>query len=206
MKKIYSSLFLLLFAVCMKATSYTVTISGFSYSPATLTVSVGDVVTIQASGMHPLAEVSQTTWVANGTTTLSSGFGVKNSDYTFTITANNPIYYVCQVHAGSGMKGQLVPASTSTGLTESTLSLNSISLFPNPAKNTVSMNLNAETNGLLNAKLFSLCGQELQLIFSNKEINKGSNTLSMDLQVPSGIYFVEFNYNSERFTRKLIIE
>ena len=104
------------------------------------------------------------------------------------------------------MKGQLVPASTSTGLTESTLSLNSISLFPNPAKNTVSMNLNAETNGLLNAKLFSLCGQELQLIFSNKEINKGSNTLSMDLQVPSGIYFVEFNYNSERFTRKLIIE
>ena len=58
MKKIYSYILFTILAVSMKATSYTVSISGFAYSPSTLTVTVGDVVTISASGTHPLAEVS----------------------------------------------------------------------------------------------------------------------------------------------------
>ena len=107
MKKIYSTILLTIAAFAMNATSYTITTSGFSYSPSTLTVTVGDVVTISASGTHPLAEVSQTTWNANGTATLSTGFGNKTSSYTFTISSTNSIYYVCTNHVGSGMKGQI---------------------------------------------------------------------------------------------------
>ena len=53
MKKIYSVILLSIFAISMKATSYTITISGFAYTPSTLNVLVGDVVTISASGNHP---------------------------------------------------------------------------------------------------------------------------------------------------------
>ncbi len=107
MKKNYITLILIITFVVGKAATYTVNISGFTYSPATLTVNIGDVVTIQANSSHPLIEVDQTTWTAGGTSTLTTGFGVKNSNYTFTVSTTNTIYYACQFHAGMGMKGKI---------------------------------------------------------------------------------------------------
>ena len=206
MKKIYSVLLLSILAISMKATSYTVTISGFSYSPATLTVSVGDVVTIAASGSHPLAEVSQTTWNANGTATLSTGFGTKTSSYTFTITSASDIYYVCTNHVSMGMKGMITVSSVS--VKEQTNQISGISIFPNPAKNQFSVKFNSSENGNVTAKLYSICGQEIESLTVNKEFFVGTATLNFDLQnhVPSGVYFVQLNYNSNKITKKLIIE
>lgn len=206
MKKIYTILLLTIATLCMKATSYTVTISGFSYSSPTLTVSVGDVVTIAASGVHPLAEVSQTTWAANGTSTLSTGFGVKTVAYTFTITSTSTIYYVCQNHVATmGMKGQITV--NSVGLNEQNNVITNISLFPNPAKDKFSVNFNTAENVLVTAKLYSICGQEIEFLASNKEFNVGYNTINFELQstIPSGVYFVQLNYNSKKIVKKLII-
>jgi len=62
----------------MNAATFSVNISGFSYSPASLTVAVGDVITIQASGTHPLVQVDGATWNAGGTSSVTGGWGVKN--------------------------------------------------------------------------------------------------------------------------------
>ena len=201
MKKIYSVLLLSILAISMKATSYTVTISGFSYSPATLTVSVGDVVTIAASGAHPLAEVSQTTWNANGTATLSTGFGTKTSSYTFTITSASDIYYVCTNHVTMGMKGMITVSSV--GVKEQANQISGISVFPNPAKNQFSVKFNSSENGNVTAKLYSICGQEIESLTVNKEFFVGTTTLNFDLQnqIPAGVYFVQLNYNSKKITK-----
>lgn len=206
MKKIYSVLLLSIFAIGMKATSYTITTSGFSYSPATLTVTVGDVVTISASGSHPLAEVSQATWNAAGTATLSTGFGNKTSAYTFTITSANDIYYVCTNHVSMGMKGMITVSTV--GVKEVTDAVSNISLFPNPAKNQFSVKFNSTDNGNVSAKIYSICGQEIESLVMNKEFNSGVTTLNFDLQnrIPAGVYFVQLNYNSKKVTRKLIID
>lgn len=206
MKKIYSVLLLSILAISMKATSYTVSISGFSYSPATLTVSVGDVVTIAASGSHPLAEVSQTTWNANGTATLSTGFGTKTSNYTFTITSASDIYYVCTNHVSMGMKGVITVSSV--GIKEQTNQISGINVFPNPAKNQFSVKFNSSENGNVTAKLYSICGQEIESLIVNKDFFVGTTTLNFDLQnhIPAGVYFVQLNYNSKKITKKLIIE
>jgi len=204
MKKIYSVILLSIFVISMKATSYTVTISGFAYTPSTLNVLVGDVVTISASGNHPLAEVSQATWNAAGTATLSSGFGNKTSTFTFTITAATDIYYVCTNHVGSGMKGKILAGTV--GVKEETDAISNISLFPNPAKNQFSVKFNS--NGNVSAKIYSICGQEIESLVVNKEFNDGVTTLDFDLQnlIPAGVYFVQLNYNSKKVTRKLIID
>lgn len=206
MKKIYSVLLLSILAIGMKATSYTITTSGFSYSPATLTVTVGDVVTISASGSHPLAEVSQATWNAAGTATLSTGFGNKTSAYTFTITSANDIYYVCTNHVSMGMKGMITVSTV--GVKEVTDAVSNISLFPNPAKNQFSVKFNSTDNGNVSAKIYSICGQEIESLVMNKEFNSGVTTLNFDLQnrIPAGVYFVQLNYNSKKVTRKLIID
>ncbi len=206
MKKIYSILLLSLTTLCMNATSYTITTVGTAYSPPTLNVSVGDVVTIAASGTHPLAEVSQTTWMANGTTTLSSGFGNKTSNYTFTITSTTSIYYVCVNHVSMGMKGQINVSTV--GINEQTEAFENINLFPNPAKDNFSIKFNATENGNVTVKLYSLCGQEIESLILNKEFHSGVNTLNLKLQnaITAGVYFVELNYNSKKIISKLMIE
>jgi len=206
MKKIYSVILLSILAISMKATSYTITTSGLSYSPSTLTVTVGDVVTISASGTHPLAEVSQATWNANGTATLSTGFGNKTSTYTFTITAATDIYYVCTNHVGSGMKGKIIVSTV--GIKEQNESIANVSLFPNPAKDQFSVKFNSTENGNVTVKLYSICGQEIESLVVNKDFNAGVTTLNFDLQnrIPAGVYFVQLNYSSKKVTKKLIID
>lgn len=206
MKKIYSVILLSILAVSMKATSYTITTVGNTYSPASLNALVGDVITISASGTHPLAEVSQTTWNANGTATLSTGFGNKSTAYTFTITAATNIYYVCINHVGMGMKGIITVGTV--GVKEEAEAISNISLFPNPAKNQFSVKFNSADNGNVTAKIYSICGQEIESLVMNKEFSAGVTTLNFDLQnrIPAGVYFVQLNYNSRKVTRKLIID
>ena len=109
MKKIYSIITLVLATVCVKAATHNINISGFTYSPATISVQVGDVIIIQADATHPLVEVDAATWNANGNTPMAGGFGTKTSTYPFTATTSSqPIYYVCRDHVGMGMKGMIL--------------------------------------------------------------------------------------------------
>jgi plastocyanin len=191
----------------MKATSYTVTIIGTTYSPATLTVTVGDVVTIQASGSHPLVEVSQASWSATppNNTPLVGGFGTKTSDYTFTVTTANTIYYMCQFHGSMGMKGMISVATT--GINEQDLNSSSVHVFPNPAKDKFNVRLNSSDNQIT-VKLYSICGQEMESLSYRKEIISGVCTINIDLQnkVPAGVYFLQLTSNSKKVTRKVIID
>ncbi len=107
-KKIVLLLLLSGFIFNLKATNYTVAISGLTYSPNLLTVFIGDVVTLQASAAHPLRQVSKATWDANGTTAVAGGWGTKTANYVYTPGIADTIYYICTAHVGLGMKGKLI--------------------------------------------------------------------------------------------------
>ena len=55
---------------------YTITSAGLAYSPDTLYCNVGDVVTFDVGGNHNAVEVSEATWLSNGSTPLSGGFNI----------------------------------------------------------------------------------------------------------------------------------
>lgn len=206
MKKIYLLFFIAVLSLGMKATSYTVSIVGTSYSPATLTVSVGDVVTIQASGNHPLVEVSQASWNANSNTPSGAGFGTKTSNYTFTVSTTNTIYYMCQIHGPSmGMKGMITVSTT--GINEQDINSNNVLVFPNPAKDKFTVKLNSSDNNMI-VKLYSICGQEMESLVFKKESIAGVCSISVDLQnkVPAGVYFLQLTSNSKKVTKKVIID
>jgi len=190
----------------MKATSYTVTISGFNYFNADLTVSVGDVVTISASPKHPLIEVSQANWDAGANTVLPSGFGTKTSNYTFTVTSTNTIYYGCQFHIGMGMKGTI--SVNAVGIKEQSSAIDNVSLFPNPTKSKFSLQFNASESGNAIAKLYSVSGQQIESFTVAEKYNVGLNTIHIDLQnkIPAGLYILTLNYNSKTVIRKVIVE
>ena len=86
---------------------------GNTFSPDTLTVTVGDSVTFNIDSTHNAVEVDQATWLANGTTS-NGGFNIPFGGGTFTPTAAQTYYYVCQPHAGGGMKGVIVASAAPT--------------------------------------------------------------------------------------------
>ncbi len=90
--------------------AYTVSMSGLTFSPATLNAKVGDMVTFELAGSHTATQVDQAVWDANGTTPLSGGFRFTAGTSTYTIEASDAgtIYYVCEPHVASGMKGTIV--------------------------------------------------------------------------------------------------
>jgi plastocyanin len=109
MKKSYILIFIISFlSVSVFGAQFTVITSGFTYSPATTNAAVGDTINFAASTTHPTTQVSQATWNANGSTPLAGGFGVHTSNFMYVITAPGNIYFVCQNHVSSGMKGQIV--------------------------------------------------------------------------------------------------
>lgn len=154
-----------------------------------------------------MAEVSQTTWNANGTATLSTGFGVKTSSFTFTVTNVGDIYYVCQNHVSMGMKG-MITVTSPTGISEMGTSITDVKLFPNPVKNNLSVQFNASNEGNVSAKIYSICGKEVETLSYNKDFQAGVTILNFNLQnkIPAGIYFIQLNSHSKTITRKFIVE
>ncbi len=207
MKKIYLTFLLSIAMLVIRAASFNITISGFAYSPSTLTVSIGDVVTIAATGNHPLVEVDLANYTAGTPNAVAGGWGTKTTAYTFTITSANSIYYGCGNHMGMGMKGK-IDVNGGVGIFENKTVIGNISLFPNPAKEKISVKINATQSGALSAKLFSVCGQEVQQLATNKELLSGENVFVMDINknIPAGVYFMELTFNSKKYVRKVIID
>lgn len=80
---------------------------GLAFTIDTLYVNVGDSVNFQIGASHNAVEVSQATWLANGTIS-NGGFSVGFGGGGIIINTIGTYYYVCQPHAGLGMKGIII--------------------------------------------------------------------------------------------------
>lgn len=89
-------------------TTDTVKVVNFSYEPSDLTINVGDTVKFEGNDSHPLVQVSQETWDANGNTPLSGGFAFSSGSGEVGFKDAGTYYYVCTAHvASNGMKGKI---------------------------------------------------------------------------------------------------
>ncbi len=209
MKKIYLILFVCIAFLGTKATTYTVAVSGFAFSPATLNINIGDMVVFTGlnGGGHPTAQVSSATWVADGTTTLTAGWGVKTADFTYTATTVGTVYYVCQFHVGTfSMKGTINVGAVGINETSNLLQ-NTISLFPNPAQNNINVSFALSNASNVSIKLFNAIGQEVKVLTPNTNLPEGNYNYNYDLPatLATGNYFLEVSSNNKLVTKKLII-
>src|SRR5437868_9473712 len=103
---------LMLFFSTSYGTIHTVNVSGFTFSPNTMTIVSGDTVIFATGGGHNASEVSEPTWNSNGTTHLNGGFQVPFGGGSAVLTLVGTHFYVCQAHASMGMKAQIevIPA------------------------------------------------------------------------------------------------
>lgn len=93
-----------------------------------------------------------------------------------------------------------------TGNTIPISELDNISIFPNPATNTINIEFNLSKDQYVNIDLFNIKGGFITTITNGKVHYKGYNILSFDISsISNGVYFIKDNINGKATQRKLII-
>jgi plastocyanin len=200
MKK-YIVLFLSLFMVVVLNAQQTFIInsSGFSFSPSTVTVNQGDIVRFNVGSAHPVVQVSQSTWNANGTTALPGGFSFPSGTGDYTAGAPGTYYYVCSDHIGLGMKGTIIVNGVN-GINDSKLK-NEIKVFPNPSRDFIIFE--SSSNLIVQEiRILDITGKAVRILhepeFSNEQVRINIENLS------NGLYFILMKSDEGVVSGKLI--
>ena len=199
MKKILLCLFLLIVLTTFGySKQYTITNSGFSFSPSTLTINVGDTVNFTLSSIHNAREVDQATWNANDNTS-NGGFNTPDGGGMVIFNQAGTVYYVCEYHASMGMKG-IINVSSITGVETKNQSIPDkfilMQNYPNPfnPSTTIRYGLASESN--VSIKIYNLAGQQLKELISKKE-TAGFHEVNFNAdKLASGIYFYRITATS----------
>lgn len=203
MKKIILSVLLFSSVTAGFCKTWAITNSGFAFSPATLTINLGDSVKFTLGGSHNAVEVSEATWNENGNTPLpgfSTAFGgglVLPGQLTM-----GTHFYVCSPHASFGMKGTIIVQNT-TGITRNS-SNEGISIFPNPSNGNFQLEINSsKVTGNYLLEVYDLQGNKP---YKNSDL-KPQNSYRIDISsLPKGIYFVKLFDGAEIYIRQIIIQ
>jgi plastocyanin len=168
---------LLLLAFPFALHAQTISTQGFSFNPATLTVTAGTTITLNIGGQHTMTEVDEATWNANGNT-WNGGFNFDGGTHELTLDIPGTYYYVCVPHASMGMKGQII-AESNTGV-EGPIDLVPVKVHPNP----VSTDLFITTQVPATAQLLDATGR----VVVQRTI-QGNDRIPVS-DVPQGTYLV----------------
>jgi len=175
------------------AATHTVTNSGFTFSPATITIAPGDTVNFVLASIHNAIQVNKTTWDANGNTS-NGGFQTPFGGGIVILQQSGTYYYVCQNHASMGMKG-IINVATSTGITSGPnnnptrfeLDQN----YPNPFNPTTTISFSIPASSYVTLKIYSLLGVEVQTL-TQQSYTPGVYTLTWNASgIGSGVYFYQ---------------
>ncbi len=199
MKKSIFSILLLLISITCFCTTITITNSGTTFTPDTITINVGDSVQFTLSSSHNAIEVSEVTWNSNGNTS-NSGFSTAFGGG-LVLPAQLSVgahYYVCSKHAAMGMKGVII-VEAPTEIIENKLQAN-LSIYPNPTPSILNINYSGKEL-LQSIKLYNLMGK---LVYENTKITSFINSISIDF-LNAGIYLLETTTAKEKYVQNIYI-
>lgn len=131
-----------------------------------------------------------TTWVKSMT-----GLPPNTTFYDIVVDSND----VCFIATGDG----IYKSSMLTSVKENNDVVNSLTISPNPSNGKFTLELEETKNGMANEKveIFNMLGEK---VYSEKVLNPKSLTLNLD--VPNGIYLVQFKTsNCGIISKKIII-
>ena len=214
MKTIILLLIMMLAIPCISfSKTYTITNSGFTFSPSTLTVNVGDTVNFVLENIHNARQVDQSTWDANGNTS-NGGFDTPDGGGMVVLNQVGTVYYVCKYHASLGMKGTITVNAT-TGISSETSSLPQSYLlmqnYPNPFNPTTEISYALPYESKITLSIYDLTGKEVTKLVNNTE-SAGYHSVNFSAaDLSSGIYFYRIEAvamdGSNKFsdTKKLVL-
>lgn len=119
------------------------------------------------------------------------------------------------VNNNGGNSGDAVVATMSLGLTPSSstgiLSLNdvatTISVFPNPSNENLTLQYHLISEGFVNATLYNLQGQKISVLFNdNQNVGFQSKTIIYPQGLEAGVYIVKLSQNGKELAERMLIK
>ncbi|NJM16664.1 MAG: T9SS type A sorting domain-containing protein [Bacteroidales bacterium] len=132
--KVFFAFFMFALCATVFPKTWTITNSGTSFSPGSLTINLGDSIEFDLGGGHNSVEVNKTTWDANGNAPLEGGWETPFGGGLVLAEklTEGTHYFVCDPHASFGMKGTIVvQAATDVAINGQEPGF---TVFPNPAE------------------------------------------------------------------------
>jgi plastocyanin len=204
---------ILLIAIIMASTigvgfaaKKTITNVGFTFSPDTLTIEVGEDVEFNLENAHNAVEVTKETWDANGNTRKSGGFSVPFGGGEVVFPTAGTYYYVCEPHASVGMKGVII-VKVATAISSVTNDNSTFDVFPNPASDFVTFSYTLNSSSIVNIRLTNVAGVEVaNILKESQDPGQYKNTYSLKNDLAPGIYYVSFISDNQSYINKIIIK
>jgi len=208
LKKAYMFLIVLLVATGSGfSTTHTIVNSGFTFSPSSISISLGDTVKFVLSSNHNAREVDQATWNANGATS-NGGFNLPFGGGTVVLSNSGIYYYVCSPHASGGMKGTITVNSTSDVETIGETIPNDFILmqnYPNPFNPATTISFSIPAPSYVSLRVFNLLGKEVAQIIS-EEMPAGRHSKQWNAaDLTSGVYFYRLQSGDFVETKRLMM-
>ena len=196
-RMILSFTFFITFSFAINAqASHAVNASGTSFTPANLTINIGDtVIWTNTSGFHNV-NATLATYPSN-----PEGFGnaLASATWVFkhTFTIAGTYDYQCDAHLGNGMVGQItvLPAAGINGI-----ELLTSSIFPVPAKDVINVKINLSSLNNISMKFVDLNGK---ILYEKNQLD--SPIVQIDSKDWNGIVFYQLFRDKEIIESKKIV-
>lgn len=210
-KKIHILIASYLYLSLAYATNHTITTVGNAFSPALLTIELGDTITFNLNSPHTALEVDKTNWEDNNAKS-NGGFHQISKSSILVLTDTGMHYYICEPHASIGMKGRIQVNSSSSGTGTSIINSNyfqNIKLYPTYISDVLNLELDLTASADVRVELINIEGKNVFTFIDNKMFLSGlyKNSFNISHKITRGIYFIRTNINGTyQSVQKVVIE
>ena len=186
------------------STTWTVQAAGFSFTPSSITVNVGDTVKWQwVEGTHTTTSAT----IPAGAASWNQPLDAVNSTYKYVVTLPGTYNYICIPHQSFGMVG--VIHSNPIGIKPLGTAVPDVynlgQNFPNPFNPSTNITFDLPKNAAVKLVVYNIIGEQSAVLF-NGELNAGSYNADWDASnFPSGVYFYRLSTDDFSQTKRMIL-
>lgn len=197
-------LFLVFYNFSVFCTTHTITAGGIVFTPANITVTVGDTIKWQwLNGTHTTTSAT----IPTGATSWNAPLDASHQTYFYVILQSGTYNYYCIPHQSLGMTGVIIanpnaiePIGTSVPGT-----YNLQQNFPNPFNPTTNIRFDLPENANVKLIIYNIIGEQ-QEVLVNSRLSAGSYNVDWNASAyPSGIYFYTLTTNDYKAVKKMIL-
>jgi plastocyanin len=174
------------------ATTHTIQVANFSFTPNTLNAVVGDTVIWQwVSGTHTTTSLTVPSGAATWNAPMSSG----SPTFQYVISTAGTYTYDCSIHP-SVMTGTITVTTNSTSIAE--ISANAdIKIYPNPSMGQFEV---TASKPFKYVEIYDILGK----VVYNQQVNADNTSVDISHEA-KGVYLVALITDNETVIRKIVI-
>ncbi|MFA5403776.1 MAG: T9SS type A sorting domain-containing protein [Ignavibacteria bacterium] len=185
------------------ATTRTIAVQNFSFSPDNLNAFVGDTIVWQwVSGTH----TTTSTTIPPTASVWDQPISSIDISYSYIITVPGTYNYKCTPHESMGMVGVINAQISSITKNENiTLTYKLNQNYPNPFNPMTNISFSIPKSEFVKITVYNEIGREIETVLS-ENLNVGSYTINYNAsKLSSGIYFYKINAGDFKETKRMLL-